>query len=253
MENIALEFQIGEISHFFDIPASTLRYWEEMQVLSPNKGETSHYREYAVEDLMTISDVIFYKNLGFQLKQIREMKSNTPKQQANLFEQKLSELEQEQELLRLRMKKLQRHIEAVKTLEKLRQTPYQETEIDTECIVSFELIEQEKLLQYIEDPYLYSRVQHTDTLQQEQRGLTVLPDASNVFDESHIIWRKHGGRYMTFLMKEEVAENYPNDLQKHIEYLQQYYKTGDVISRFLLCAQEDGKVYDFYKTFVEIC
>ena len=74
MENIALEFQIGEISHFFDIPASTLRYWEEMQVLSPNKGETSHYREYAVEDLMTISDVIFYKNLGFQLKQIREMK-----------------------------------------------------------------------------------------------------------------------------------------------------------------------------------
>ena len=221
-----MEFQIGEISHFFDIPASTLRYWEEMQVLSPNKGETSHYREYAVEDLMTISDVIFYKNLGFQLKQI---------------------------LLRLRMKKLQRHIEAVKTLEKLRQTPYQETEIDTECIVSFELIEQEKLLQYIEDPYLYSRVQHTDTLQQEQRGLTVLPDASNVFDESHIIWRKHGGRYMTFLMKEEVAENYPNDLQKHIEYLQQYHKTGDVISRFLLCAQEDGKVYDFYKTFVEIC
>ena len=87
-----MEFQIGEISHFFDIPASTLRYWEEMQVLSPNKGETSHYREYAVEDLMTISDVIFYKNLGFQLKQIREMKSNTPKQQANLFEQKLSEL-----------------------------------------------------------------------------------------------------------------------------------------------------------------
>ena len=53
-------------------------------------------------------------------------------------------------------------------------------------------------------------------------------------------------------MKEEVAENYPNDLQKHIEYLQQYHKTGDVISRFLLCAQEDGKVYDFYKTFVEI-
>ncbi len=33
------------------------------------------------------------------------MKSNTPKQQANLFEQKLSELEQEQELLKLRMKK----------------------------------------------------------------------------------------------------------------------------------------------------
>ena len=58
-ENMALGFQIGEISNFFDVPASTLRYWEEMGVLSPDKGETSHYREYAVEDLMTISDVIF--------------------------------------------------------------------------------------------------------------------------------------------------------------------------------------------------
>ena len=63
-----MEFQIGEISHFFDIPASTLRYWEEMQVLSPNKGETSHYREYAVEDLMTISDVIFYKKSRISVK-----------------------------------------------------------------------------------------------------------------------------------------------------------------------------------------
>ena len=25
-----------------------------------------------------------------------------------------------------------------------------------------------------------------------------------------------------------------------------------IISRFLLCAQENGKTYDFYKTFVEI-
>ena len=41
------------------------------------------------------------------------------------------------------------------------------------CIVSFDLIERDKLRQYIENPYLYSRVQHTQTLPQEQRGLTI--------------------------------------------------------------------------------
>lgn len=69
---MAFHFQIGEISRFFDIPASTLRYWEDMGVLNPLKDCENHYREYTVEDLMTISDIIFYKNLGLPLKQIRE-------------------------------------------------------------------------------------------------------------------------------------------------------------------------------------
>ena len=130
----------------------------------------------------------------------RDAGSNTPKQQANLFEQKLSELEQEQELLRLRMKKLQRHIEAVKTLEKLRQTPYQETEIDTECIVSFELIEQEKLLQYIEDPYLYSRIRtrcsrnNVVWLSCRTRAMYLTSHISSgesmVVDMWHFLWKK---------------------------------------------------------------
>lgn len=35
---MALNFQIGEISRFFNIPASTLRYWEDKGVLHPEKG-----------------------------------------------------------------------------------------------------------------------------------------------------------------------------------------------------------------------
>lgn len=57
---MAWNFQIGEIARFFDVPASTLRYWEDKGVLHPKKGIENHYREYTVEDLMTISDVIFY-------------------------------------------------------------------------------------------------------------------------------------------------------------------------------------------------
>jgi hypothetical protein len=53
-------------------------------------------------------------------------------------------------------------------------------------------------------------------------------------------------------MKEEVAADFPNDLAEHLRYIQKSHRTGAIISRFLLCAQEDGKTYDFYKTFVEI-
>lgn len=148
---MALNFQIGEISRFFNIPASTLRYWEDKGVLHPEKGIENRYREYTIEDLMTISDVVFYKNLGLQLKEIREMDGSSPEQHGKLFTEKLSELEQQQELLARRIKKLRCHIQAVKTLTDLREHPYQKSDIDTECIVSFDLIERDKLCQYIED------------------------------------------------------------------------------------------------------
>ena len=44
---------------------------------------------------MTISDVVFYKNLGLQLKEIREMDGSSPEQHGKLFTEKLSELEPE--------------------------------------------------------------------------------------------------------------------------------------------------------------
>ncbi|MGN0453457.1 MAG: MerR family transcriptional regulator [Ruminococcus sp.] len=250
---MACNFQIGEISHFFDIPASTLRYWEEMGVLTPAKDRSNNYREYTIEDLMSISDVIFYKNLGLPLKTIRQMESTTPQQHYHLFEKKLSELQQQQLELQQRMEKLRCHMEAIQTLNELRNNPYQETDIDTDCIVSFELIEREKLRRYIENPYLYSRVQHSENMQTEQRGITISSsDRSIELKKGQIIWEKNSDRYITFLMKEEITNGFPNDLQGHLQLIQQKYQTGAVISRFLVCAQEEGKIFDFYKTFVEI-
>lgn len=249
---MAFNFQIGEISRFFDVPASTLRYWEEMGVLNPLKDSENHYREYTIEDLMTISDVIFYKNLGLQLKQIRGMESTTPAQHGRLLMEKLAELEQQQKLLQKRIEKLHCHMKAIQMIDELVQNPYQETDIDADCIVSFDLIEGDKLRQYIDNPYLYSRVQHSAHLEKEQRGLTIPSNLKEQFPNSQILWKKQGSRYITFLMKEEITDGFPNDLQKHLLYIQSNHKTGAMISRFLLCAQEDGKVYDFYKTFVEI-
>ena len=245
-------FQIGEISDFFDVPASTLRYWEDKGILHPKQRSENRYREYSVEDLMTISDVIFYKNLGLQLREIRDMDNQAPVQHGQLFEEKLSVLEQQQKQLAQRMEKLHRHIQAVKTLETLQSNPYQESDIDTECIVSFALIERDKLRQYIENPYRYSRVQHSQTLPQEQRGITVPVDMASSFSSDSVLWRKKGNRYITFLMKEEITDGFPNDMYFHLAHIQKTHHTGAIISRFLLCAQEHGKTYDYYKTFVEI-
>ena len=169
-----------------------------------------------------------------------------------MFAEKIVELKRQQEMLTRRMKKLCYHMQAVEMLETLKAQSYQETDIDTDCVVSFDLIEKDKLCRYIENPYLYTRVQDSQSLPQEQRGITVSADMSSSFPESSILWQKQSARYITFLMKEEVTTGFPNDLPEHLARIQETYRTGAIISRFLLCAQENGKTYDFYKTFVEI-
>lgn len=41
-----------------------------------------------------------------------------------------------------------------------------------------------------------------------------------------------------------------NNMDVLMEFIRR--SPGAVLSRFLVCAQEEGKIYDFYKTFVEI-
>ncbi|MBS6396051.1 MAG: MerR family transcriptional regulator [Clostridiales bacterium] len=245
-------FNIGEIAGFFQIPASTLRYWEETGVISPGKNPENNYREYSVSDLMIISDVLFYKNLGLPLKQIRNMEQITPEDQEKLFAGKIRELKNQQQEIENRIQKLQNRLRAFEMMKELKRNPFSLEDIDTECIVTFELIEIEKLHKYIGNPYLYSRVQHSKEIDREQRGLTVSGEESDLIPDEKKLWKKGKSKYVTCLMKEEITDGYPNNLEELVEQVQKTYKTGYIISRFLLCAQEDGKLYDFYKTYIEI-
>lgn len=193
--------------------------------MTTNKNTENNYREYTVADLMNLSDLIFYKSLGIPLKQIQTLEHSTPEEHEILFHEKIEEL-------------------------KLH--PLKITDIDTDCIVSFDLIEIDKLRQYIENPYLYSRVQHSDNIRTEQRGLTISTEQRSHFPKAEVLWQKNSHTYITCLMKEEITDGYPNNLSELLAHIQKNYRTGSVISRFLLCARENGKLYDFYKTFVEI-
>ena len=243
------QFHIGQIARFFDLPASTLRYWDEVGILTPHKNHTNSYREYTVSDLMTISDIIFYKNLGISLQQIGAMEQAEPEEHTRLLCGKIEELERQQQEIAQRIQKLHNHLAAIETLNKLRQRPFSPAEIDTDCIVSFDLNEIGKLRQYMENPYLYSRVQHSDCLAIEHRGLTVPRAQRFAIPPDQILW---DSRYVACLVQESVPDDYRSNLPELLSHIQKNHRTGTIISRFLLRAAEDGVVYDFYQTFVEI-
>lgn len=249
MEN--KKFYIGDIANFFQIPSSTLRFWETKGLLSPNKKSENQYREYDLPDFMKISDIIFYKNLGIPLKNIIDLKKKDTSEQINFCSKHMEQLHQQQIFLQQQIQKLKQHQKALETIRLLERSGFLISEIDTEYIAIFELTDKEKLKMYIDNPYLYSRVQHTSDLQKEQRGITLTPKQA---EHSHqIIWKKPAhSQYVVCLMKEEITSGYPNTLESLVKKVQEKYETGSVISRFLTSASENNKVYDFYKTYIEV-
>lgn len=62
---------ISTVSETFGIPASTLRYWESMGLISLSRRE-NNYREYTYSSLLDLSDICYLRNLGIPIKAIKE-------------------------------------------------------------------------------------------------------------------------------------------------------------------------------------
>lgn len=67
-------FLIQEASKISGVSVRTLHYYDEIELLSPQKAE-NQYRYYTEDDLNKLQQILFYKYLGFPLKEIKNMMS----------------------------------------------------------------------------------------------------------------------------------------------------------------------------------
>lgn len=231
-------FRIGEIAEILGVPASRLRYWESVGLLDCGRQAENQYRAYEAGDLMRISDLMFYRSLGLSIKSISEIDAMEVEGHEILCAAQESALEDQKLRLERQLQRLRRYTRALEVIQELRRISFADAQIDTACIVPFELADAGVLRQYMDDPYLYSRVQDSSDLSRERRGLTVAPAAAAEYAE--VLWRHGGERYVAGLMREEVRPGYPNDLPALLRAVQRRYQTGAVISRFLTRARENG-------------
>lgn len=94
-------YSIGQVSSICKIPIKTLRYYDEMKILIPNvRKETSNYRYYEREQLTTAFMIRQLRQLGFNLKDIREIISRDSMSSYTCYlEKNLNEIQAERERL----------------------------------------------------------------------------------------------------------------------------------------------------------
>ncbi len=66
------KYKISEISSMFGIGLDSLRYYERLGILSPERDPTNDYRYYGLEDIKALNLLIELRQLGFTIAEIRD-------------------------------------------------------------------------------------------------------------------------------------------------------------------------------------
>lgn len=98
---------IGDVSKKCNVPKKTLRYYDDIDIIKPEKSDNS-YRYYSTNDMYNIIILKYFKQLGYSLEEIKE---NLLKKDFNpiskSLENKIKELERNKLLLENRIKAAQ--------------------------------------------------------------------------------------------------------------------------------------------------
>ena len=241
-------FSIGKVAELLDVPAATIRFWEDAGLFSVKK-QKNHYRSYTPRDLVQIADVIFLRNSGVPVKQISHLNRRSTEryqQELHQLELQLDEKRKQYEQMYLRTKQQQARIQEVL---RLHQVFCQPEEVPFQKIASFDYREKEKLLQYSNDPSVYVRYFDTQNMSTETRCIIVPPD----YTGSDLYWQKEGsGTFLTFLIREQVERDYQSDVLDSLAAVQKRHRTGVLLAQYLFTAEEHGQLTDFLKGYVEI-
>lgn len=97
--------KISEVAKLTGVTVRTLQYYDEIGLLKPSNVTESGYRMYSNENLEVLQQILFFRELGFPLNEIREIMQNPAYNREKALEQHLQLLLQKR-----------RHIDGLITL-----------------------------------------------------------------------------------------------------------------------------------------
>lgn len=101
-------FKIGVLSKKAEVSKRTIRYYEELELLTPSKVSEGGFRLYTKNDLQRLMVIKGFKELGFSLDQIKELLHPQPDKN------KKEKLEYSKQILKSQLEATNEQIEKLK-------------------------------------------------------------------------------------------------------------------------------------------
>ncbi|GFZ31057.1 MerR family transcriptional regulator [Clostridium zeae] len=68
-----MEYTVQKLAHLAGVSARTLRYYDEIGILKPARINSSGYRIYGQEEVNRLQQILFYRELGVELDNIKDI------------------------------------------------------------------------------------------------------------------------------------------------------------------------------------
>jgi len=89
-----MAYTVRQVAGFSGISVRTLHFYDELGLLAPAYVSASGYRYYEEPQLLTLQQILFYRELGFELKEIKSILGRADFEKAVALESHRSVLEQ---------------------------------------------------------------------------------------------------------------------------------------------------------------
>lgn len=91
-----MKLTVGEIAKALGISNELIRYYVEEGLIHPTRNEKNGYWEYSSEDIIKLTDILFYRRHQFSMKDIKTIMNGIPLEDiGNIIHQRKSELIEE--------------------------------------------------------------------------------------------------------------------------------------------------------------
>lgn len=104
------KYNIKELATLSGVSSRTLRYYDQIKLLSPLTRTSAGYRLYGTKEVDRLQQILVYKKLGFSLQQIQQLLDQPTTTQLILFEQQYQALKQMKQQIELQLNTLEKTI-----------------------------------------------------------------------------------------------------------------------------------------------
>ncbi|WP_207696489.1 hypothetical protein DOK67_0001411 [Enterococcus sp. DIV0212c] len=245
---------VGQVAEITNLPKSKIRYWDDMKLLTSSRNRHNGYRMFDMEDILTISDIDFYRRLDIPINKMTNLYRKSPEELWAILDEtetrvvaELAELEKKKQGIKHRKDQLLSLIE-------LKEKEFLNEPLDIERIIPIDLKDPNELQTYIDNPS--SLVVYIDSKNEKEiiYGFAV---TTKEFVEEVTIWQQpeqpknSHKQFLLTIKSDDPLENNFQSIKEKLE--QQGYQTGTMIGRYIMTAEEqDGFYRDYYKAWVEV-
>ncbi|MDO5292650.1 MAG: MerR family transcriptional regulator [bacterium] len=241
--------KINEVSKLFDIPVSTLHYWEKHGLFQVRRNKDNKYREYSMTDVLNIWEIMLYRELNIPIQEAKELLDKNVDNLEQVYSANEKKLEEQIRSLKKKREKIKEQKRLIGLLKELEQEEFRTTEPDF-SICKVDKVQMDSIKESLKNPYNCIMFISKGEEKEYTRGIALPPEQGE-----ELLWDKkqEEKKYVEFLLKMNVEDSSDNNLQEVISRLEEMgHKTGEVIARYLLVANEEGRRMEYYRAWIII-